>query len=314
MKYPTRAKSHVTETASFKRLDACIPSHWIIRHVSERDYGIDCLIEPVVKPDGPVTGDLLALQLKGTEALTWNKSDDASDDLRTVFSGIEVETVNYWMGLPIPVFLCIHNQASDAIHIADVKRQVRRRYSELLSQKTFGFALRSKLNISDTNAHILLYALYVQERAYSKFGAALTDLLANCDTYVEYIVGNIGLDFFFEVETPELVRLFNLYRNMEQVAYYTGTDWTVPSLYSFLEDDRKKFTDNPAILHEGTHSRILRLLAPLYLEIITRGCKVVTETECDYWKSRELLLHRWITERGVDEWISHAKNELQNIF
>jgi hypothetical protein len=142
VRYPTRHRSHVTETASFKRLDQCIPNAWIVRHASERDYGIDCLIEPVAVEGGPVTGDLLAIQLKGTQEIEWSAD---TDRVHATFSGTEVKTVNYWMGLPVPVFLCVHDQKTDGVFYAPVKRQVRRRYSELLAQKTFGFQLRREM-------------------------------------------------------------------------------------------------------------------------------------------------------------------------
>ena len=57
MELPTRDAKHVTEASSYKIFSRNIPNHWIIREVSERDYGIDCYIE-LVNNQNQVTGEL----------------------------------------------------------------------------------------------------------------------------------------------------------------------------------------------------------------------------------------------------------------
>ena len=45
MKYPNRVPTHIAETRSWKILYEQVPDEWIIRQVTERDYGIDCFVE-----------------------------------------------------------------------------------------------------------------------------------------------------------------------------------------------------------------------------------------------------------------------------
>ncbi|WP_165835406.1 hypothetical protein [Chryseobacterium viscerum] len=47
MKLPKRVPQHISETASFKLFSSNIPDNWIIRDITERDYGIDCYLELV---------------------------------------------------------------------------------------------------------------------------------------------------------------------------------------------------------------------------------------------------------------------------
>ena len=49
MEFPKRALTHISESASWKILQNCLPPEWIIRDVTERDYGVDCYLEIVWK-------------------------------------------------------------------------------------------------------------------------------------------------------------------------------------------------------------------------------------------------------------------------
>ena len=68
MKYPKRPESHVIEADSWRLLQKLAPKNWIVREVSERDYGIDAYIELVSK-DGSNTGKLMSVQLKGVRKI-----------------------------------------------------------------------------------------------------------------------------------------------------------------------------------------------------------------------------------------------------
>lgn len=70
MKLPSRPATHLTEAASWRLLQSLAPETWIVREVTERDYGIDAYIE-MTSADGEITGDLISVQLKGTAALEW---------------------------------------------------------------------------------------------------------------------------------------------------------------------------------------------------------------------------------------------------
>ena len=70
MKLPKRPKTHVIETESGRLLQSLVPEEWIVRDPPERDYGIDLYIEQVSK-DGYLTGQLMAVQLKGQQNIEW---------------------------------------------------------------------------------------------------------------------------------------------------------------------------------------------------------------------------------------------------
>ena len=68
MKLPRRPKSHIAETDSWRLLQEVAPREWIVREVSERDYGIDCYIELASK-NGNITGKLISVQLKAVNRI-----------------------------------------------------------------------------------------------------------------------------------------------------------------------------------------------------------------------------------------------------
>lgn len=71
MEYPSRINTHISESKSFKILSQVLPEQWIIRELTERDYGVDLYVE-IVREDGKVTGDLVALQVKSTDSIEFN--------------------------------------------------------------------------------------------------------------------------------------------------------------------------------------------------------------------------------------------------
>ncbi len=102
MKYPNRSNTHISESVSFQILSSSLPNEWIIRELTERDYGVDLYVE-IVGENKKVTGDLVALQVKSTKSINFNKQG------RFTYSGIKKTTINYWIGLPVPVFFILVN-------------------------------------------------------------------------------------------------------------------------------------------------------------------------------------------------------------
>jgi hypothetical protein len=93
MEFPKRPSAHITETESWKILQNSVPSLWMVRNISKRDYGIDCYME-LVNNDNFVTRDLLTIQLKGKEKISW-KQGSTKSRREAKFSGIKMQTINY---------------------------------------------------------------------------------------------------------------------------------------------------------------------------------------------------------------------------
>ena len=69
-----RTHEHITDTKSIKKVLNILPDHWVVRELSERDYGIDLLIEIFHQsgddqngnPQYESSGCVVNIQVKGT--------------------------------------------------------------------------------------------------------------------------------------------------------------------------------------------------------------------------------------------------------
>jgi Domain of unknown function (DUF4365) len=127
MKLPKRPDTHVTEAESWRLLQAIAPKEWIVREVSERDYGIDAYIELASK-DGHITGDLMSVQLKGVREINW-KEKDSSRSARS--PRIKSSTANYWLRLPVSVFLFVADLSAENIYYVPAQEALRAQFGNL---------------------------------------------------------------------------------------------------------------------------------------------------------------------------------------
>lgn len=131
--YPVRADTHISESKSFALLRQSLPSHWVIREVGERDYGLDVYVE-IVRDDMRLRGDLVAIQLKSKAEVKFSES---SHRKYTTLRSVKRATLNYWLGIPVPVFLCLVCLSSERCYWVNIKRRHREgAYSETDRSRT----------------------------------------------------------------------------------------------------------------------------------------------------------------------------------
>jgi hypothetical protein len=300
MKFPNRHANHVSESKSLQLLAASLPSEWILRHWTERDYGVDCLIEPVTNAE--VRGDLFAVQVKSQTTLKWPSSSDPSSR-RVRFGGISTATVNYWMQLPMPVFLCLVDLQSDEVFFASVKDQVRHRYLDFESNPTFGFDVFYGDRLAAPHGLELFLAEYSRERAFREFASALVSLLSDRDSHMTFIEERLYRDFFMEVDVVDVIALVRLYEQISLVCRYSKSERRLPSLTSVFADDRTSFPGSWAPLHEQSQARLLRELAPAFAEALRLGHLLVTQTEYHFWQATNPLLVRYLGLGTAPGWL-----------
>jgi hypothetical protein len=70
-----RTQTHIVDSRAVKAVMAHLPHHWVVRQPTERDYGIDLIVEIFTpglndakgKDAFPATGSVFHIQIKGTE-------------------------------------------------------------------------------------------------------------------------------------------------------------------------------------------------------------------------------------------------------
>ena len=138
MESPRRPEAHVIETASWRLLQSLAPEEWIVREVSERDYGIDAYIE-LLSRDREITGDLMSVQLKGQKWINWTESDGRDRVARS--PAVKTATASYWHRFPVPVFLFVADLATKNIYFAPLQEHIRKGFGRLCTQQSVTFPL-----------------------------------------------------------------------------------------------------------------------------------------------------------------------------
>lgn len=297
MKLPKRPKTHLTEAEAWKILQARAPSTWIVREVTERDYGIDAYVE-ISDQQGNVTGDLISIQLKGTESITWRGVKGA----RIATSpSIQTSTANYWERLPVPVFLFVADVQAQDIWFAPVEPEIRREYGKLSSQDSMTFGLKKKARLGKRVGPALVEALGRRERLQRDFVFHLSNLVSHADDFHQFIDMNQGRDWHMEVESEAHLRFLGLYQSCEMAAHYLGITWTVDPLNELYRRDRANFKDDYVMLHEQTLDTALAQLEPLFIELLRGAVDLIARREGAYWQATQPVLHA-LCSAGELEW------------
>ena len=301
MEFPKRPPEHVTETASWKVLRDRTPSQWLVREVSERDYGIDAYIE-LVGTDGSLRGALLSVQLKGTEDFEWNQSAYPDEPRTVTFSGIKIETINYWMNLPIPAFLVVTDNKNGKAYFAAIKDQVRSRYNEFESQKSFGFVLRENYELGSTCGRTLFLFGYIREKRFPELESALLNLLSHWSSYLRFIDENDHWDIHLEVETEKEVFAIQLCKLIEFTKNYFGLKFDIPDLNTIYREDQEAFEDSFSSLHQISLQKILEPIRHALIETLVYLKNYVSNEKGGYWMSKSPAIWSMCESLEIEQW------------
>ena len=100
MQFPQRIDSHIIESESVKIFESVVPKEWVVRKVSESDYGVDLYVE--ICDNHSMMGQLFSVQLKGTSSPQYD-----AKKANLSFYGLKPSTLNYWYNLPVPVLFVL---------------------------------------------------------------------------------------------------------------------------------------------------------------------------------------------------------------
>lgn len=307
MKFPKRSDTHKIEASSWKLLQELAPDEWIVREVSERDYGIDAYIE-IVTAAGDVTGNLISIQLKGVEKLDWKAGERGTKSARS--PSIKTTTASYWLNLPVPVFLFVAELSSRKIFYVSVEEDIRSQFENLSKQDSITFKLMDELNIESTIGAALFNRFVALEKTHSQFSFHISNLLSHIESLGDFIINNQNRDSFMEVDSDRHLQLRTLYQACRMASVYLDGEWKVDSLKDLYIRDQNQWKDPYVYLHEGTLDYILRKLELLFPQLVRKALKLVSETQAAYWRSRDPVFFL-LCSNGELEWsIKHFEQRI----
>ncbi len=298
MKYPERPDTHVTEAESWRLLQSIAPKHWIVREVSERDYGIDAYIE-LVSAGGQITGQLISVQLKGVKTIDWKPSDEGFRLARS--PSIKTTTAAYWLGLPVPVFLFVADLSARNIYFVAAQEAIRAQFDNFDSQDTISFKLADRLDLKTDGGLKTFRWFYARETLHSQFIFHITNLINQVQMFGDFIRENQNRDIFMEVEAERHLQFRALYEACQMASLYLNHKWPMEPLPELYKMDRDEWNNDYTYLHEKTLDYVLQRIEGLFPVLVRKALVLVSETQASYWRDKDPVFFS-LCSSGELEW------------
>ena len=279
MIFPLRADSHIKSSESFKIFNYNVPSSWILREITERDYGIDCYIE-IVNNQNELTGDLISVQLKGS-----SKIKDQSSYIKE--SGIKISTSNYWYNFGVPVFLVIVDISQEKIYFLPVKKYIRRHYFNYVNQSNFTYDVPKSQLLAKNDFNLLLVE-YSREKFQLQLESCMINLITHQNQFIDYIENNVNLDLFLGVEWEKEIYIKYLYNLFHFLCNYFEIEWNLKSLNEYSKISKEDFGDCYE-LYERESAIILEAIKTKMPVLLSKVYNFIHEEE-EYWYCKNKAL------------------------
>lgn len=183
--FPIRDKKHITETDSYKILNSALPKEWILRELTERDYGIDGIIE--ICDDGKMKGKIFAIQLKGNEYLS-------STVENVKYYNVKAGTMNYWYNYPIPVLFFHADTTDERIYYTNIKQDIRDNFEAFTLGKYTTIKIPQTKQLTKQNALDILDSTYFYENIRENINKAITDFVYGFESNINNLNSHLEMD------------------------------------------------------------------------------------------------------------------------
>lgn len=279
MKYekelPLRADNHIRETAGSKVLEGFIPSEWMIRDITERDYGIDCYIE-LVNADKRLTGEIAFVQMKTTDKIDWRIKDKGFK-----FYKVERSTTNYLSGFKIPTYLFLVDLSTKEMFFLSVKEYILEHYKDYLNTGTFAYEFSHDSDAFTVDAFLKSFH---KSNQYDQFRNELQYFVSNLHHYINFMWEHNDRDCFMQIEQEDMMFFEALHRNIDFLQNYCNTTNRIPSIEELANKGIKKYGDDyDQTLFEGVLTDLFDVLKASVLELVDIIIELITEREHYYW-------------------------------
>jgi len=275
MKLPKRVPQHISETASFKLFSSKIPDNWIIRDVTERDYGVDCYLE-LVNDDNELTGELALIQLKSRQSIPWT-----SEDYYTL-TGVEISTSNYWFNFAVPVFIFLTDIENQEVFFVSVNYCIKRNFDEFVKQEKFNYIIKKAGKFEGKDGIFAFKFHFYYEFYRQQFENELLFFLSNLQHFINFQEEHNGRDFHMGVDDSDLIYFEAMHRNYSFLCSYLNIDNPIPRLRDIKKKSREKFSGNFYELYEHDLIENVPEFKKLTFEI-TKRLKTFLNGELSYW-------------------------------
>jgi len=277
MVYPKRIDAHIFESDSMKIVGNYLPREWIIRNVTERDYGIDLYLE-IVEKNGDVTGKLCSIQVKSSKKIEYLSKQEITRKY-----DINLATTNYWYNLPVPVILIyVDLENKDALYLP-VKEYIRKNFGDYNFSQKLNYDFKKNNNLKEENEADKIYRYYEKEIHRHQFELLIIDFITNYDNYLEIIDYHACRDPHYELEHEENMRITNYYNKLKFLSNYLDIEWDIT--LEKLQDEAFNFFQIKK-LHELQASKLVQSSIKVIDSIINNIFDDMFTNENEYWENQ----------------------------
>jgi Domain of unknown function (DUF4365) len=236
-------------------------------------------------------GQMIAMQLKCVSQVRWKTPASRKDDgHRSAVVRINASTANYWLNLPLPVFLCMHEASSSQIYFCNAKQQARRRFLRCSTAKSVPFEVSQSFRVKEKAGLALLTTLAAAEREHERFASSLSFLLAHEVGFHLRLKSLQAANQNGLVDDTEVAVFSSFVNACRTVSDQLFIDWEGPTMNDVAIHEGEMFGDMD--FRVGALRWGYERLVPVYSRLVARGRERVTRDEHYYWLLKDPFLVR----------------------
>lgn len=272
---PLRADNHIRESAGSKVLESFIPSEWMIRDITERDYGIDCYIE-LINADKRLTGEIAFVQMKTTDKIDWRIKDKGFK-----FYKVERSTTNYLCGFKIPTYLFLVDLSTKEMFFLSVKEYILEHYKDYLNPGSFAYEFSHDRDKFMVDAFLKSFQ---RNNQYDQFRNELQYFILNLHHHIDFMWEHNNRDCFMQIEQQDMMFFEALHRNIDFLQGYFNTTNRMPSIEDLVKKGKAVYgEDYERTLFEGVLTDLFDVFKASVLELVDIIVELITVREHYYW-------------------------------
>lgn len=209
---PKRTNEHRVETESNNILRELIVNVAIFRELSEKDYGIDGVIE-FFNSDGSMSGDEILVQIKGSRDFSIKKGHIKTPSIRT-------DTIKYWAQKKQSVFILLVDVSKRVMYFEDAKYWARAHAKKIQDQKTISLSINEEKVITAQSINILREEVFISDK-FDQSKAELAKVIFGFREIYKKLIVNAGRDCFMVLDHDDpRIELLNGISESFQLCWY----------------------------------------------------------------------------------------------
>lgn len=290
MRLPQRFNTHVLETISGKIFNDVMPDDWIVREVTERDYGVDFYVE--ICENGFVTGKMFSVQLKSSENPYYEKRHPF-----VAYYDVSPETINYWSLLPTPVLFVYVDTNKKECFFCDVNKYIRENYYSFKKEELTSIKIPTTQVLKKGTSGKLLNDMYLVERERPTVEMLVLDFITSVYSNHALLQEHVGRDSFMEIEGEDELKIYKMMDMLKNLASFFGVKWIWPTMNDLIDVVYRQIGTSRCVfrvLHEGKMTEHGKKLVEAMRSIATEIFDLVINKEREYWCSAQPKIYEYM--------------------